>query len=142
MKTTSFEISKKLAEIGFKAETAKEWVKFFNLDGKAFQLAIFEKDEDDKVNEKYLAYDLETILEALPPFFDLEEGERYLLTVRRNGLIDFVGYCRFNGNHHSSDYAIQSEPGESLADTAARLLIILAEKGIINFNKSDEVKNV
>lgn len=62
MKTTNYLISKKLAEAGFEAETQFYWVKW--LEGEPE--LVHEKEQTPALIEKVGAYDLETILEALP----------------------------------------------------------------------------
>jgi len=107
MKTTSFEISKKLAEIGFKAEAHHK-------------LHCF---KDDFL---YSYYDFETILEALPN----QLGQSFLqITMLGNQAL--IGY-EMQRIELSS---LVDGKNESLADTAARLLILLHEEGIVNFNE-------
>jgi len=108
MKTTSFEISKKLAEIGFKAEAHHK-------------LHCF---KDDFL---YSYYDLETILEALPEEINLEGYCQELLITK-----NLLAYQRATG---AWDFEQIRNENESLADTAARLLILLHEEGIVNFNE-------
>ena len=107
MKTTSYEISKKLKEIGFKAEAHHK-------------LRCF---KDDFL---YSYYDLETILEALPN----QLGQSFLqITMLGNQAL--IGY-EMQRIELSS---LVDGKNESLADTAARLLILLDKEGIVNFNK-------
>ena len=71
------------------------------------------------MGQKYWSYDLETILEALPSFID-----KMVFGLEKT----MIGY----GN--TKTFKIYEEVGnESLADTAARLLITLAEQKIIKF---------
>lgn len=88
MTITSFEISKKLHEAGFKA--------------KSDTLV-----HDDKIfGEKFPAYDLETLLEAMPTNYQLHSD---WIQCFKNG--------SFNGQRRKA--------GESLADLVARSLLYL-----------------
>jgi len=88
-----------------------------------------EKEIENKLRE--IGYtgktDLETILEALPKDIYNEETRQFeMLFMTKLGL--FYGY-------EARLYWTKNKNDESLTDTAARLLILLNEKGIINFNK-------
>jgi len=96
MKVTSYEISKQLAEAGFKGETNTTKARLGTRD--------------------YPAFHLETILEKLP--------KNYLL---RSDWME----CFLCGAFHVT----RRQEDESLADTAARLLILLHEKGLIKFKE-------
>lgn len=128
MKTTSYEISKQLAESGFKAETDFYW---HNYDNGADLRHIADSDGAGK----YKSYDLETILEALPKqhdFFSRGVG-KYELLIWYHEKKMFIGYQNFDG--FDKLLTLEQEKNESLADTAARLLILLYNKGLINFNE-------
>jgi hypothetical protein len=112
MKTTSFEISKKLAEIGFKAEAHHK-------------LHCF---KDDFL---YSYYDLETILEALPKEIERDNGFNIGLRFWWADGASWIGYQNFSG----FIITVYANQNELLADTAARLLILLHEEGIVNFNE-------
>ena len=76
--------------------------------------------------------DLETILEALPKVIRIKEKNYHFWTTY-SGSSDcwIMGYvCGIERNLNFEEY---NEGDESLADTAARLLIALAEQKIINF---------
>lgn len=116
MKLTSFDISKKLAEIGFKPEVKNCSHFCFIQDPKVF------------------GYDLETILEALPK--EIPSNTRYSNFLR----IDFESreiayYSDCAISYFSDGNTEMAGPfiADSLVDTAALLLILLHEKGIINF---------
>ena len=80
MNTTSFLISKQLAEAGFAAATEFYWVKW--LEGEPE--LVHEKEQTPALIEKVGAYDLETILEALPNFIaNKNKGENCLIIVNR-----------------------------------------------------------
>lgn len=73
MKTTSYEISKKLFEIGFKADC------YFAYHSELEELhseTIYNRYYNDAIY--YPAYDLETILGELPEFVKIEEIPNYL----------------------------------------------------------------
>ncbi len=112
MKTTNFEVSKKLKEIGFNVETEYYW---HDINGKTELHHVAREGLGD-----YKSYDLETILDALK-----QTGKRIMIVVKS----DIWG---INFNY---EFNIYSKENESLADTAGRLLIKLFEAGIVNFNK-------
>lgn len=120
MKTTNYEISKKLAKIGFKAETIFCWqVDHINDD---INLGCWSVIPNDRMPhfEYILAYDLETILEALPE--SIEQDARIThLELNKN----FIGYT--SDTRDNDKLEMNKEKSESLANTAARLLILLIE---------------
>ncbi len=142
MKVTSYEISKKLSEIGFKAESDFVWNQGVKGDDETYYLA-YDNEENpyqwDLVNP-ILAYDLETLLEALPMVIE-QNGKIYELTINQRVLFDYLdedgnelvayGKVIFSVNNRIIKY-------ESLADTAAKLLILLHEKGLIKFGESND----
>ena len=135
MKTTSYEISKKLAEIGFKAETEKAFDNKGTLISCHRKICILrEKSRNPKIYG-LPAYDLETILEALPKqhdFFSRGIG-KYELRIWYHENNMFISYQNFDG--FDKLLTLEQEKNEAVADIAARLLILLHEKGLINFNE-------
>jgi len=123
MKTTNFELSKKLAEIGFKAERSYDYLWEHNGIG-ATRFKPNTMIEDDYIyqhisNGFYPAYDLETLLDALPKKqWDIKNCGEML------SILPAAGRARI---------VVVKKENESLADTAARLLLLLVEKNIINF---------
>jgi hypothetical protein len=120
-KTTNYEISKKLAEIGFDKETN---FYFTEIAPDKFKAEYYTN------NNKYFflkSYDLETLLDVLPKFImgsDVSSPEFLTLTKE---CFSYESYSTF-------DYIqVDLEPNESLADTAGRLLILLHEKNLIKF---------
>ena len=107
-KTTSYEISKKLKEAGFEAETEYYWH------------AINDKIELHHVARAGLgdvkAYDLETILDALR-----QTRKRIMI----------VGKSDNWGINFDYEFNKYSQENESLADTAGRMWLLLKEKGLI-----------
>jgi hypothetical protein len=126
MKVTNFEISKKLKEIGFKVDFRYCYDEEGQLWNKTFELDCWGEYDEDKYCS---SFDLETLLDFLPKSINTNtcSFEEYL---QLN--IDQMSYQ----NAFSTNYiCVDREENESLADVAGRLLILLCEKGIINFNK-------
>ena len=121
VKVTSYNVSKKLAEIGFKADPF-----FYRQECNKENFIIDATGVYDCAAVR--CYDLETILDALPNSYQIFSN--FLL----NAETFLIGKSII---YQSEEYNcwIKQENNESLADTAARLLILLVEKGIINFNK-------
>lgn len=108
MKTTSDEISKKLAELKFRSNQV------WNQDG------------------KFWGYDLETLLEVLPNHYPCQEdgGDLFFQMTKT-----WMGYvCCPDGERHPETIdVVKGSVNDSLADMSARLLILLREKGLISF---------
>lgn len=119
MKVTSFDISKKLAEIGF-GKDHDYYYKFGCDTGWVIEIGWASKECGD-----IPAYDLETILNALPMGIDRND-KRYDLVIEQRV---FFYYSDDDGNE-LEEFSIMQEGDESLADTAARLLIKLYEVGL------------
>jgi len=115
MKTTNYEISKKLAEIGFSRQAFWVWTS-------KDCCCPYETHFDG-----FRAYDLETLLDALPKKLK-KYGE--LGTLFRSGFI--LGYNLQNFDDLSQLLQYQRQ-GESLADTAGLLIIWLYEENLIKF---------
>jgi len=138
MKTTSYEISKKLAEIGFPAAANFMRKPEGNLIATqqpiVGMIASFSKPTKegcDYLGYSFASYDLETILEALPNFIENGNGTENCLVVDvAFGEIHYEGDCE-----NDALFITTTRNNESLADTAARLLILLHKKGLINFNE-------
>lgn len=122
MKTTSYEISKKLKEAGFEAETDDFWVKWN--EGEATLINRYEP--TPSLIEKISAYDLETILESVPMGIDKNE-KRYDLVIEQRV---FFYYSDDDGNE-LEEFSIMQKQDESLADTAARLWLVLKQENLI-----------
>lgn len=120
MKVTSYELSKKLEEIGFKKPANYCWSK--DKYGTLF-ISSFEAYDVDE-GQYLLAYDLETLLEAIP-----DQIRGFFLQLNQN----FI--CYDNGRFSMSGTWYSRSSDESLADVSARLLLSLVEKGILKFNK-------
>ncbi len=126
MKATNYEISKQLAEAGFKSAINWAWVK---LNGDLLRVHLSQLHLVHTELEKIIAYDLETILEALPTKIAIGEGRAPIsfFTFTKNGM----GYAR-KPQIEFQEF-IQHHENESLADTAARLLLSLHKKNLIKF---------
>ena len=140
-KTTSYEISKKLKEAGFEAETEYYWH------------AINDKIELLHVARAGLgdvkAYDLETLLDALPDSITREYKSKEDGEIRefRERLIIEKEEIRYSCddienaddvNRYFNEYGYMEEiivfkkfNDNSLADTAGKMWLMLKEKGLI-----------
>jgi hypothetical protein len=122
-KTTNYEISKKLAEIGFDKETN---FYFTEIAPDKFKAEYYSN------NNKYFllkSYDLEILINALPEKIKVgidrtPQSKFYFDKISfgyaKEPKIEFQFYCRIQEN-------------ESLADTAGRMIILLHEKNLIKF---------
>jgi hypothetical protein len=140
MKTTSYKISKQLLEAGFKAEndfwnsrpSAKNDFFWARWDTNSKFVLVHKTDTTPYMLNSYIpAYDLETILEALPKqhdFFSRGIG-KYELRIWYHEGKAFVGYQNFDG--FDKIMTFEQEQNESIADTAARLWLELKKKKII-----------
>lgn len=125
MKTTSYETSKKLAEAGFKAETEFYWVKW----NAGEPELVHEKEQTPALIEKVGAWDLETILEALPNIIsnkNKNKGENCLVIDVAFGEIHYEG-----DSDNDAMFITTTEENESLADTAAKLWLKLKKEGLV-----------
>lgn len=124
-KTTNYEISKKLAEIGFKAKAEKCWAKIRHSVLSEIDLVNLDFTVPQNCDEWVLSYDLEILIDALPDLIlgENKYKENYRLTY--NSVLGF-----FYPNLEKGFY---KKENESLADTAGRLIILLHEKNLIKF---------
>lgn len=129
MKTTNYEISKQLAEAGFEAETQFYLVKW--LEGEPE--LVHENQQTPNLIESVPAYDLETILEALPNFIENKnKGEN--LFYKSNCLIIDVAFGEIHYEGDSDNDAMfitTAEENESLADCAAKMWLKLKKENLI-----------
>ena len=114
MKVTNYELSKKLAEIGF---DAKSDFYYFNKGTLLDYCNNLDEIEYSKPITK--SYDLETILEALPKIIHFD-GTNFHYDYRNSEGVFFTEFTT-------------KENAESLADTVARLLLLLHKKNLIKF---------
>ena len=123
MKTTNFELSKKLYDMDFKAKACGQY--HVNRNGTFAYRTVQITYSDQAGILNIPAYDLETLLEALPK---LNARQDFILSAT------FVGYVPSMKEPDAKvDFWVVKEKNESLADTCARLLLKLHEQGIINF---------
>jgi hypothetical protein len=125
--TTSLKLSKDLAAIGF-SPLDDETIFFYDKNGNLSydQVGIYLTRQQQ--DEAILSYDLETMLKALPKYIRPKRNASFSLQF--DIVEGFIYYTM------QPLFMVKKSKNESLADTAARLLIKLVEKGIINFNKS------
>ena len=120
MKTTSYEISKQLAEAGFKAKSIFGW----HVDGKGCAPSY---PLSPTATGYFWSYDLETILEALPNFIaNKNKGENCLVIDVAFGEIHYEG-----DSDNDAMFITTTKENESLADTAAKLWLKLKKEGLV-----------
>lgn len=134
MKVTSFEISKKLAEIGFGKSLKIDY-------GYDFGGVLWNKYESSWIVP---AYELGSIIDALPKKIEMGGDTKELILNIANSELSYTtkDYCYYimspNGTYPDwlpEDIIVFRNKDESLADTAARLLIKLYEAGLIKFRE-------
>jgi hypothetical protein len=131
MKTTNYEISKKLEKIGFNKETNF----YYRKTDKEF---FINTPPDLKNSEEFFlkSYDLETLLDALPKKMTNKHGKEFTLEICF-GVSNWIYYLDENDYIFLSENYIhgqmESEKNESLADTVGRFIILLFEKNLIKF---------
>jgi hypothetical protein len=135
-KTTNYEISKKLAEIGFKAEAEKCWAKIRHSVSSEFVLVNLDFQVPQHCDEWVLSYDLETLLDVLPKKMTNKYGKEFTLKISFD-VSNWIYYVYKNDYIFLSENYIhcqmESEKNESLADTVGRFIILLHEKNLIKF---------
>lgn len=109
MKCTSYLISKKLKEAGFVGNACDYHC-------------------DEERVEAIMAYDLETILEALPKDIDQDGCSEIGLRVWWADGANWIGYQHGCSGFYISEHVKENE---SLADTAGRLWLSLKEKELV-----------
>lgn len=139
MKVTSLEISKKLVEIGFEAETYMKWVEYQKYD-RDKQIILRHDDEWletwETVNNICGAYDLERLLSALPKRIIKNDKELYLMLAFNDKdeiYNNMIGYYS-----DLQDSFIISGHGSSkttLTDRAGILICKLHEAKLIKFEE-------
>lgn len=130
MKITNSEISKKLKEIGFDVETDFYWVKW----NEGLPALVHKSEITPALIEKVPAYDLETLIDALPKKIQFKQ-EEYCFWMQWSGCSDCLLLGYVYGNSRAIELEVWQLENESLADTAGRLIITLWEKEIIKFKE-------
>ena len=123
MKTTNYEISKKLKEIGFEAD--------FNFHYKATDsFNLYDSGYEDYKERNIPSYDLETLLKTFPNItgIDLENGEIHY----QNSYTDYLS----KRDGIRTEFYYKMDKNELLVDAVGKLLLKeLHEAGLIKFNK-------
>ena len=148
MKTTNFEISKKLKEIGFDAESSFFWCR---LDKDLIRIHISQSHSVPESIDKIKAYDLETLLDALPDsitreYKSNEDGtikefeEKLIISKNEIWYKCYDIETSDDANEFWREYEYQQNISiyrrdDSLANIAGKMLINLFEEGLIKFNK-------
>ena len=126
--STNYELSKKLKDLGFNQDTELYWS---NEKGEQ-DYFLYVKHTWSENPSHVKAYTLEQILKALPE--DIKFRDHNSEFGFQEGGLKLMCICYFEiGYYDANDSAIydcEQKDDESLADTAARLLILLHEKGI------------
>ena len=115
-KTTNYEISKKLKEIGFDKETN---FYFTEVAPDKFEAQYYTN------NKEYLllkSYELETLFDVLPKKTEIIISQ---LTNKREFYLDY--------GSRGDEISVEIKENESLADTAGKMIIELYENNLIKF---------
>ena len=126
MKVTSYEISKKLHELEFKAETKNWWI-LSAVNEPTHQLQTYNRFED-YIGDNYRAYDFETLFDSLRERIKFK-NKLYFFAMFRN----IIGYS--DQNDPMKFKIFEYVENQSLADAGGKLLIKLHKKGLIKFEK-------
>lgn len=134
MKVTGFLVSKKLAEIGFRAEC---FYFYFHSDNNCKEKTLynleefgFDKIDDCDIEDKYYpAYDLETILDNICFVIENKENKKVYLFRMNQQDMEYITFEQ----EVDIEFYTPRQKGESLADTAGRMIIKLHEKNLIKF---------
>jgi hypothetical protein len=148
MKTTNFEISKKLKEAGFEAQSSFFWCE---LGKDLIKIHISQSHSVPESLDKIKAYDLETLIDALPDsitreYKSTEDGtikefeEKLLINKSEIWYKCYDIETSDDANEYGREYGYVQNISiyswdDSLANIAGKMLIELFEAGIINFNK-------
>lgn len=138
MKTTNYEISKKLKEAGFEDSYIYAW--YSDSEGlpwiqeiqRAKPTAVNRYREEVKLTFTAQAYDLETILDALPKKIKFKEKE-YCFWMQWSGSSDcyIMGYVHGNLRATELEVSRYDDENKSLADIAGEMWLILKKKGLM-----------
>lgn len=121
LKTTSFEVSKQLLEIGFKQEPCFMW-----------------KDKDtcepfQEGKDSIPSYDLETLIDSLPRKLELpNEKQCYSLSLETP--IKGHDYIKYANVSRRRLFCIQKE-NDLFVNTVAKLILQMHKEGFVNFDE-------
>ena len=151
MKTTNYEISKKLKEIGFNTSAEKCWAKIRLSKTQEFTLIPLTFDVFANCDEWFPSYDLETLLDALPDSITREYKSNKDGTIKefKENLViekNKIWYRCYDietsdeANEYWREYGYEHNISiyhyyDSLTNLAGKMLIKLFEAGLIKFNK-------
>ena len=121
MKCTSYLISKKLKEAGFEGKAEFYFAVKGNLEPVPYEVLHKTSFLDYDLNLLLPTYDLETILDALP-----KSLQGYELCIYFG-----VSFEQTKFTYNWQKLETKQAWGESLADTAGRLWLLLKEKGLV-----------
>lgn len=129
MKTTSYEISKKLKEQGFEAQSSFFWCE---LGKDLIRIHISQSHSVPESSDKIKVYDLETLLDALPKKIKFKEKE-YCFWMQWSGSSDcyIMGYVHGNLRATELEVSRYDDENKSLADIAGIMLLMLKKKGLV-----------
>ncbi len=132
MKTTNYEISKKLKEIGFNTPAEKCWAKIRLSKTQEFTLIPLTFDVFANCDEWFPSYDLETLIDALPEKIEFR-GKEYCFWMQWSGSSDcyIMGYVHGNLRATELEVSRYDDENKSLADIAGEMWLILKKKGLI-----------
>ena len=151
MKTTNYEISKKLKEIGFNTPAEKCWAKIRLSKTQEFTLIPLTFDVFANCDEWFPSYDLETLIDALPDSITREYKSNKDGTIKEfeEKLVIEKNKIWYNcydietsdeANEYWREYGYEQNISiyhyyDSLANIAGKMLIKLFESKLIKFNK-------
>jgi hypothetical protein len=141
IKTTNYEISKKLAEIGFRAECSYFYFHSDNNDYEASSLEEFgyNKISDCDIEDKYYpAYDLETLLEFAFDYisdFKIFSDHVFIADYWNDGKYEIIDELLVDREQSfkSVNGKVIREYKYNYAEIVAKLIILLYEKNLIKF---------
>jgi hypothetical protein len=136
-KTTNYEISKKLAEIGFKAEAEKCWAKIRHSVSSEFNLVNLDFAVPQNCDEWVLSYDLETLLEFAFNISDFKiyYNHVFIADYWNDGKYEVIDELLVDRERSfkSVNGKVIREYKYNYAEIVAKLIILLHEKNLIKF---------
>jgi len=137
-KTTNYEISKKLSEIGFKAKAEKCWAKIRHSVLSEFDLVNLDFTVPQHCDEWVLSYDLETLLEFAFNYisdFKIFYNHVFIAEYWNDGCYEVIDKLLVDRelSFKSVNGKVIREYKYNYAEIVAKLIILLHEKNIIKF---------